>query len=123
MKQLISPKSAIGLIAILSVICAMPLLVSAQSITNFEYEGYDTTRGYDMFSWDTVASGGTIKMQIRGGGIIGVWTSVQIRTQSRSGGTTTVGITPFQNDPGTVLEYRARVGNSSWSDTIELDFT
>lgn len=116
------PSIAIKAIALLFVFAALPYLASAQEITNFEYDGYDASRQADIFSWDTVAAGGDITMQFRGGGISSVWIGVQTGTASHSNGTTTIAVTPLQNAPGTEIEYRAKVGNSSWSETISLSF-
>ncbi len=112
------------LIAFLTIalLFALPYLASAQAITNFQYDGYSASRGVDLFSWDTVSAGGEIKMQIRGGGLSDVWIGVQTGAVSHADGRTTIGVSPLQNAAGTEIEYRVRVGSSSWSNTISLSF-
>ena len=114
-------------IALLFLFSALPSLASTQKINNFTYDGVWISENgqyqLDVFSWDTVTAGGTIKFQFKGGGIISVWCSIQIQaTNHLDNGKTEVRVTPLQNTPGTQLEYRVKVGNSAWSNTISLSF-
>ncbi|MCY3797026.1 MAG: hypothetical protein OXG23_15240 [Chloroflexi bacterium] len=109
-------------IALLFAFSALPYLANSQQIKNFEYVGFDDLIGADVFIWDTVTGGGEIKVQVKGGGITSVWLRVQVNYETQWGTKTEVGITPLQNTPGTQLEYRVKVGNSAWSNTIKLSF-
>lgn len=118
---------AIALLLIFVIFAALPYLASAQQINNFTYDGVwvneDGTYQRDIFSWNTVDGGGEIKMQVKGGGITSVWLRVQIFVTNHLGnGKTEVHVTPLQNTPGTELEYRVKVGNTPWSNTIKLSF-
>ncbi len=114
-------------IALLFAFSALPYLASSQQINNFTYDGVwvdqDETYQRDVFSWDTVVGGGEIKMQVKGGGITSVWLRIQIFvTNHLDNGKTEVHVTPLQNETGTELEYRVKVGNTPWSNTIKLSF-
>ncbi len=114
---------AIALIALLFVLSALPNLASStcSKPDNFKYVGYENQ--LDYFSWDTVNCSG-ITFQIKDGGIVGNWSSVYISPSnvSHDSGTTTVGVTPFNNVAGIPLKFRVKVGNSPFSDVVEVDF-
>ncbi len=114
---------AIALIALLFVFSALSSLASSSCSKpdNFKYVGYENS--LDYFSWDTVNCSG-IKIQIKGGGIVGNWSSVYVNSNyvSHESGTTKAGITPFNNVAGIPLKFRVKVGNSPYSDVIEIDF-
>ena len=111
---------AIIALALLFAFAAVSVLADNGNITKFSYVGFDPSKG-DVFSWDTVADGGEIRMGIRGGGISNVWLRLRIFTVSHEGGTTTVGVAPLKTY-GEPMEYRVKVGNSAWSETISLTF-
>ncbi len=111
-------------IVLLFAFAALPLLANSNQISNFEYVGYNDASGYDEFQWDTYAGGGEIKMNVKDGGITAVWMRMANRKIAHlSSGKTRLSVTPLQNTAGTTLKYRVKVGNSSWSNVIELDFT
>lgn len=114
---------AIALIALLFAISALPNLASStcSKPENFAYDGYEDN--LDYFTWDTVNCSG-ITFQVKGGGIIGNWAGVYFSTNylTHSSGTTKLGITPFNNVAGIPLQFRVKVGNSPFSDVVEVDF-
>ncbi len=111
-------------IILLFAFAGLPLLANSNQISNFEYVGYNSDSGYDEFQWDTYAAGGEIKMNVKDGGITAVWMRMANRKiEHLSSGKTKLSVTPLQNTAGTTLKYRVKVGNSSWSNVIELDFT
>ncbi len=115
---------AIALIALLFVFSALPNLASSSCSKpdNFKYDGYEDL--LDYFTWDTVNCSGDITFQVKGGGYHGNWVSVYYSTNylTHNSGTTKLGITPLNNVPGYPLKFRVKVGNSPFSDVIEIDF-
>ncbi len=103
----------------------LPAIASnSYAITNFEYVGFNSSTYFDEFQWSTYTAGGEIKMYVKGGGISAVWMRVQNRkVEHLNTGVTRLSITALLNNPGTTLKYRVKVGNSGWSDVIELDFS
>ncbi len=111
-------------IVLIFVFSGLLLLANSNQISNFEYVDYNADSGYDEFQWDTYAAGGEIKMYIKDGGLTAVWMRMQNRKiEHLDNGKTRLSVTPLQNTPGTTLKYRVKVGNSGWSDIVELDFT
>ncbi len=116
--------SIMAIILLFAFSTLLALASSSYAITNFEYVGYNTDTYYDEFQWSTYTAGGEIKMYIKDGGITDVWMRVQNRkVEHLNTGVTRLSITALQNTAGTTLKYRVKVGNSGWSDIVELDFT
>ncbi len=68
---------------VLALICLCPLFIQAQdnsggaSIANLTFDGNDPDSNTMVVSWDTIANTGSVKLQVKGGGIVDSWMSVE----------------------------------------------
>jgi len=79
-------------LAFCAVFAALPL--QAQSISNLTYDGIAADSNTMVLSWDTVANTHSVKLQVKGGGIMDSWMSVDGLFISADGSRTTAN---FQN--------------------------
>jgi len=108
----------IGLaLAFCVVFAALPL--QAQSISNLTYDGTAAESNTMALSWDTVANTDSVKLQVKGGGIVDSWMSVDGLSISVEGGRT---IANFQDlstwqVSGTIYNFRVKVELQDGSST------
>jgi len=108
----------IGLaLAFCVVFAALPL--QAQSISNLTYDGTSAESNTMVLSWDTVANTDSVKLQVKGGGIVDSWMSVDGLSISVEGGRT---IANFQDlstwqVSGTIYNFRVKVELQDGSST------
>ncbi|MDE2821219.1 MAG: fibronectin type III domain-containing protein [Chloroflexota bacterium] len=108
----------IGLaLALCVVFAALPL--QAQSISNLTYDGTSAESNTMALSWNTVANTDSVKLQVKGGGIVDSWMSVDGLSISVDGGRT---IANFQDlstwqVSGTIYNFRVKVELQDGSST------
>jgi len=114
-------RSRIKIIGIALAFCvvfaALPL--QAQSISNLTYDGTSAESNTMVLSWDTVANTDSVKLQVKGGGIVDSWMSVDGLSISVEGGRT---IANFQDlstwqVSGTIYNFRVKVELQDGSST------
>ncbi len=75
-------RSVVSIIRIaLALICLSLYLIQAQansdtSIANLTFDGTDPDSNTMVVSWDSIANTGSVKLQVKGGGIVDSWMSV-----------------------------------------------
>ncbi|MDE2948419.1 MAG: fibronectin type III domain-containing protein [Chloroflexota bacterium] len=99
------------------VFAALPL--QAQSISNLTYDGTSAESNTMALSWNTVANTDSVKLQVKGGGIVDSWMSVDGLSISVDGGRT---IANFQDlstwqVSGTIYNFRVKVELQDGSST------
>jgi len=114
-------RSRIKIIGIALAFCvvfaALPL--QAQSISNLTYDGTSAESNTMVLSWNTVANTDSVKLQVKGGGIVDSWMSVDGLSISVEGGRT---IANFQDlstwqVSGTIYNFRVKVELQDGSST------
>ncbi len=114
-------RSRIKIIGIALAFCvvfaALPL--QAQSISNLTYDGTSAESNTMALSWNTVANTDSVKLQVKGGGIVDSWMSVDGLSISVEGGRT---IANFQDlstwqVSGTIYNFRVKVELQDGSST------
>ncbi len=97
------------------------------SIANFSFDGSDGINNDWKLSWDTVPHAVSRVMQIKGGGITSVWTTVWPTRMYKSvvSGETYYEMTPLAQEAGKTLYFRINIncngggGFYGWTPTAE----
>ncbi|MDE2950965.1 MAG: fibronectin type III domain-containing protein [Chloroflexota bacterium] len=114
-------RSRIKIIGLALALCVLfaALPLQAQSISNLTYDGTSAESNTMALSWNTVANTDSVKLQVKGGGIVDSWMSVDGLSISVDGGRT---IANFQDlstwqVSGTIYNFRVKVELQDGSST------
>ncbi|MDE2859496.1 MAG: fibronectin type III domain-containing protein [Chloroflexota bacterium] len=114
-------RSRIKIIGLALALCVLfaALPLQAQSISNLTYDGTSAESNTMALSWNTVANTDSVKLQVKGGGIVDSWMSVDGLSISVEGGRT---IANFQDlstwqVSGTIYNFRVKVELQDGSST------